>query len=89
MCYYFDFKVSMYEKKSNCPYELSASLSHLSTTYFLHTLNLVRLNLHIFLLNLFKKRKHEFNLICGSEKRACICLTANLRNFTKHFHYRI
>lgn len=23
MCYHFDFKVSIYEKRSNCPYKLS------------------------------------------------------------------
>lgn len=51
---------------------------------------MARVNLNIFIVNLFlKKSKHEFNPICGSEKRASISLTADLKNFMKHFHYNI
>lgn len=59
MCYSL---ILRYEKRSNCPYKLSASLLHLSSTCFLHTLNLVRVNLNIFLVNLFFK-KANMNLI--------------------------
>lgn len=57
-------------EETNCTYKLSASLSHLSTTRFLHTLKPVRLNLQYFSF-LFKKiSKNQFNLIYGSDKRA-------------------
>lgn len=90
MCYHFDFKVSIYEKRSNCPYKLSAKSFTLIYYMFSAYTKSGQIKLKYFSCQfILKKSKHEFNLICGSEKRVYIILTANLRNFTKHFHYNI
>lgn len=66
--YHFNFKVSMYEKRSNQLHICLQVFPHLPTTHFLCTLKLVRLNLNIFP---FKKKnsKNQFHLIYGSDKR--------------------